>query len=470
MAAAGERNAGPADTIGGIAPKAYLGSYKVFGSPGINDGAFDDQIISALEDAVKDGMNVAVLSLGGPALSGPLDEGAACGLTGTTPCDPEVIAIENATKAGLLVVAAGGNEGDTGTQLPTMNTVDSPGHAPSAIAVGATTNSHTWVSGVRVSGSGVPSTIQKIEGQFGDGPQTFWPITAPLRDVSAVSSDVFGCGALSAGSLNGDFVLIERGTCNFVDKVTNAQNAGAAGVIFWDPSTDTSDSPSGLTNTSIPAVLIGVTGGNALKTFIDAHPGYPAIIDPFVLPVDASFNSVVDFSSRGPSFIGSIKPDLVAVGTDLSLATESYDPNGELYSPDGYTVSNGTSFSTPIVAGAAALVKQKHPGFGPLDIKSAIVNTANQQITDESGTARVTAMGGGLLDAGAALSTTVTANPATISFGILKASSAWPPASASRSPMRQFHRDSALSVSQRDSTHRPTLPSTNQPDAHTRSI
>ena len=208
MAAAGERNTGPADTIEGIAPKAYLGSYKVFGSPGVNDGAFDDQIISALEDALKDGMNVAVLSLGGSALSGPLDVGPACGLTGTTPCDPEAVAIENATKSGLLVVAAGGNEGDIGTQLPTMNTVDSPGHAPSAIAVGATTNSHIWVSGVRVSGSGVPSNIQKIEGQFGDGPQVFWPITAPLRDVAAVSSDSFACAALPAGSLHGDFALI----------------------------------------------------------------------------------------------------------------------------------------------------------------------------------------------------------------------------------------------------------------------
>ncbi|PYT21114.1 MAG: hypothetical protein DMG58_32820 [Acidobacteria bacterium] len=426
MAAAGERNTGPADTIEGIAPKAYLGSYKVFGSPGVNDGAFDDQIISALEDALKDGMNVAVLSLGGSALSGPLDVGPACGLTGTTPCDPEAVAIENATKSGLLVVAAGGNEGDIGTQLPTMNTVDSPGHAPSAIAVGATTNSHIWVSGVRVSGSGVPSNIQKIEGQFGDGPQVFWPITAPLRDVAAVSSDSFACAALPAGSLHGDFALIERGNCNFVVMVTNAQDAGAAGVIFWDPNADTSDSPSGLTNTSIAAVLIGVTGGKALKSFIDAHPGFPVIIDPFVLPVDAASNTVADFSSRGPSFIGSIKPDVAAVGTDLYLAAESYDPNGALYSPDGYTVSQGTSFSTPIVAGAAALVKQKHPGFGPLDIKSAIVNTANQQVTDESGTARLTAVGGGLLDAGAALSTSVTANPATVSFGILKSSSSLP--------------------------------------------
>lgn len=451
MAAAGERNTGPADTIEGIAPKAYLGSYKVFGSPGVNDGAYDDQIISALEDALNDGMNVAVLSLGGPALSGPLDEGPACGLTGTTPCDPEAAAIENATKSGLLVVAAGGNEGDTGTQLPTMGTVDSPGHAPSAIAVGATTNSHVWVSGVRVTGSGVPSSIQKIEGQFGDGPEPYWETTAPLRDISAVSSDAFGCGMLPAGSLNGGFVLVRRGNCNFVVKVTNAQDAGAVGVIFWDPTTDTQDSPSGLTNTLIPCVLIGVTGGQALKTFIDAHPGFPAIIDPFALPVDADFNTVVDFSSRGPSITGAIKPDVAAVGTDLYLAAQSYDPNGILYSPDGYTVSNGTSFSTPIVAGAAALVKQKHPGFGPLDIKSALVNTAGQQLTDESGTARVTAVGGGLLDAGAALATSVTVNPATVSFGILKSSSSLP--AHQRLQITNGGSSSvtlALSISQRD--------------------
>src|SRR5262249_39383655 len=293
---------------------------------------------------------------------------------------------------------------------------------------------------------------QKIEGQFGDGPEPFWPVTAPLRDVAAVSSDAFGCSVLPAGSLNGFFVLVERGNCNFVVKVTHAQNAGASGVVVWDPTTDTQDSPSGLSNTSIPAVLIGVTGGRPLKTFIDAHPGFPVAMDPFVMPVNAgAFNTVAEFSSRGPSITGTIKPDVAAVGTDLYLAAQSYDPNGVLYSPDGYTVSNGTSFSTPIVAGAAALGKQMHPGFGPLDIKSAIVNTATQQLTDESGTARVTAVGGGMLDAGATLSTSVTVSPATVSFGILKSSSALP--AVQRLQITNGGSSTvtlALSVSQRD--------------------
>src|SRR5579863_2735825 len=51
MAAAGVTNTGPADTITGVAPKAFLGSYKVFGSPGVNPFASGDTIIEAVEDA-----------------------------------------------------------------------------------------------------------------------------------------------------------------------------------------------------------------------------------------------------------------------------------------------------------------------------------------------------------------------------------------------------------------------------------
>src|SRR5260370_5265838 len=63
MAAAGVANTGPLAAISGVAPKAWLGSYKVFGSPGVNDSATDASIIKAIEDAVNDGMDVINLSL-----------------------------------------------------------------------------------------------------------------------------------------------------------------------------------------------------------------------------------------------------------------------------------------------------------------------------------------------------------------------------------------------------------------------
>ncbi len=429
MCAAGETNKGPAATITGMAPKAYLGNYKVFGSPEINPFTSGDIIILALEDALHDGMDIAELSLGTPAFSGPLDQGAACGLTGTTPCDPEAAAVENAVQSGMLVVVAAGNEGEDGQFAPTLATIGSPGDAPSAIAVGASTNSHSWGSGVEVSGEGVPSVLHLIQGQFGDGPSPAGSLTAPLKDVGQISGDPLGCNSFPAGSLNGDIALIERGTCFFVDKVTHAQNAGAIGVIFWDPTTDTSDSPSGLSSTNIPAILIGVTGGTALKNFIDANPGHPVTLDPNLVALAQTPNIIASFSSRGPSIHGGLKPDVTAVGTDLYMAAERVDPNGDLYSPTGYAAADGTSFSTPLVSGAAALVKQKNPGFTALQLKSAVVNTAAQSLTDESGAASVISAGAGLLNAQAAVSTNVTVGPATISFGFLDQVGSFPPPS-----------------------------------------
>ena len=58
--------------VSGVAPKAYLGNYKIYGSPQVNDGTTEDIIILAINDAYKDGMDVASYSSGAPAFSGPL--------------------------------------------------------------------------------------------------------------------------------------------------------------------------------------------------------------------------------------------------------------------------------------------------------------------------------------------------------------------------------------------------------------
>ncbi|HLJ45069.1 MAG TPA: S8 family serine peptidase [Bryobacteraceae bacterium] len=423
-AAAGNLNTGTNGVaFSGIAPHAFLGNYKVFGSTGLNGGATDAGIIQAVEDALNDGMDIAELSLGGPAISGPLDTGAACGLSSpNSPCDPSAMALENAVQAGMIVVAAGGNEGQDGsTSRPALSTADSPGDAPSVIAAGASTNGHVWIAAVRVPGSDAPGNLQAIPALFSDGPLPQGPLTAPMRDVQAVNNDPTGCTAPPTGSLAGTIALVELGgTCRLVAKIQNAQNAGAVGVILWSASTGAVATPTGLTSTQIPSEVVGNASGLALKSFLSTHPDHVVTMDPrpFEDTLDATANTVVSFSSRGPATGTSalIKPDVVAVGTDLYMAAQSFDAQGGLYSADGYTVADGTSFSTPLTAGAAAMVKQKNPGWTPTQVKSAIVNNASHVL---NGTVTVLDAGGGKLDAGSAVNASVTAEPATVSFGIL---------------------------------------------------
>ena len=79
MIAAGNTVKAPASpSLTGVAPKAFLGNYKIFGSPGINEFTSTAVLVQALEDAFNDGMDVAVLSLGDVAFGAPLDMSTSC--------------------------------------------------------------------------------------------------------------------------------------------------------------------------------------------------------------------------------------------------------------------------------------------------------------------------------------------------------------------------------------------------------
>jgi serine protease AprX len=76
------------------------------------------------------------------------------------------------------------------------------------------------------------------------------------------------------------------------------------------------------------------------------------------------------FSSRGPTADGRIKPDVAALGVSVLVATAGR--------PEVYSVVNGTSFSCPLVAGAAALVLSAHPEVPAFQIMTALKETASR--------------------------------------------------------------------------------------------
>lgn len=405
-------------TITGMAPHAFLGNYRIFGSPGVNDTTSDDVIIAAAEDAIADGMDMISLSLGAPAFSAPLDSGAVCGQSPGVPCDPLASAMEAAVKGGMIVVVAAGNNGQTGLGGPGYNTISSPGDAPSVITVGASTNSHMFPERVSVTG-----TSQSYNAFLGNGTVPPAPLTAPGIDLATLGIGTQACAALPAGSLSGAIALIERGNCTFLVKLQNAIAAGAIGVIFYMADGSTPITPGGLGGTATPAVMISNADGTALQNLLDVNAGQTVTIDPAQAEQQVTlFNQLASFSSQGPvAGSNALKPEVVAPGTNLYMAAQSYDALGALFGANGYTVANGTSFATPLVTGAAAMVKQSHPGWTPAQVKSALVNTATQDVTQDDAGHAVTAqsIGAGKLDAGAAVASTVTADPATLSFGVL---------------------------------------------------
>jgi minor extracellular serine protease Vpr len=426
-------------SISGVAPKAFLGNYKIFGSPEVNNGASDAGIIRALDDAVTDGMDVVNLSSGAPPFGGPLDTGAICGEPAGVPCDPSAAAVENAMRNGQVIVAvSAGNSGSTGYQsitngVATYGTVASPAYTPSAIAAGGIQNDVTYARSIAITGSGVPANLAALNGFSGGGvPVPTAPLTAPLVDVTQIGANTLLCAAPAAGSLNGDIALISRGTCDFINKITNAASAGAVGVIIFNDVTDLSILTSwGAPGASIPAYMISQSDGQNLQSFVDGITGVTATLNPTLVQIPASAagfipDSTAYFASRGPA-TGSygLKPDVSAVATDFLLAAESIDPFGDLFSSTRYATAAGTSFSSPMLAGASALVKQVNPNLTPLQVKSALVNSATLTgVLNQAGTgpAGVSDNGSGLLQAQNAVVSPVQFVPSTVSFGLLSGS------------------------------------------------
>ena len=391
MIAAGGTVAAPAATITGISPGAWIGNYKVFGTPNYNDSASDDTILKALDDAAKDGMDIVNLSLGSDYTQRLGD-------------DVEVQAVERATQAGMLVTVSAGNNGTN------ASTISSPGTAPDAITAGAQRNDRTFSASVQVAG------VSAFLAVPGNGPNSSSPIASTVADVTQQDASGLACNALPSGSFSNKVVLILRGSCAFATKIKNAAAAGASAVLVYAAADAPDAIPMDVGTATLPAEMISNSDGVALKQAIAAGTASVATLTFTLSPVSVDAFRVADFSAAGPSVDYSIKPDLVAVGQDFYTATQSYDANGGMYDPSRYILVDGTSFAAPTVAGSAALLKSARPGLSVAQYRSLLINTASS-VKVGNGVAGVQQAGAGSLNTGAALLATAAAYPTSISFG-----------------------------------------------------
>lgn len=127
----------------------------------------------------------------------------------------------------------------------------------------------------------------------------------------------------------------------------------------------------------------------------NAGPGDTTLSPPAdafnILAVGAVYSSgtIAGFSSRGPTSDGRVKPEVCAQGVSTYAALATSDGS--------YTYVNGTSLSTPLVAGAVCLMIEAHPDYTPEQIREALKQTADNASSPNN------TYGWGIIDVEAAL-------------------------------------------------------------------
>ncbi|HST29134.1 MAG TPA: S8 family serine peptidase [Rudaea sp.] len=415
-------------TMSGVAPHASLVAYDTCYTRNSDGGGLcpTTSTTAAANQAVADGIvDVLTFSIGG----------------GTSPwTDSTSMAFLGAQNAGIFVVAAAGNDG------PAASTVS---HVePWVATAAASTDDQIFGYTFNLNAPGTPPAgTVNLPVRPGANPQP----TGDLVNLPITQSPGFangsndGCSAFaSAHTFDRDVTASERifgdgfeGTtlpaiyqkgiavlhldannsgCGSVTRRGNALNAGAAATIF----VDNAYINLGASDTSYSMIF---TDWNNVLAQINTDPvnATASVQLPLKSYLTGQGDVIADFSSRGPAAgIGGqaiVKPEVAAPGVAILAAF--------MGNPGAVALEDGTSMSTPHIAGSAALLRALHPEWTPTQIRSAMMMTAKTDgvIKQDGSPADIWERGSGRIDLAKAAKASLTldetganylaANPAT---------------------------------------------------------
>lgn len=325
--------------VTGVAPDAQLMILKIFGDDG--SGAYDSDILAALDDAVMLGADAINMSLG---LTAGFSQAAEAKMQQV---------YQRVKNAGISLMCAAGNEysssykSASGTDLPLASNPDngavaSPSTYDAALSVASMNN-------VKATAPYLLVGDRKI--RYSDPAETASKQIASLNGTyEYVDCGVGATTDFTGKSLTGKVALIQRAgeeageILSFAQKEKNAKAAGAKAVIIYD--NVEGDLVNMATDGSIPAVFISKADGEAMLAATEKKVSFSkSYLSQFQ---DAYSGKMSDFSSWG-------------VTPDLKLKPEITAPGGDIYStlPGGlYGSMSGTSMASPHMAGAAAVMGQ----------------------------------------------------------------------------------------------------------------
>ncbi|MGZ3726515.1 MAG: S8 family serine peptidase [Pseudobdellovibrio sp.] len=349
----------------GVAPKAKLLMGRVCGT----DGCSNIAIVDGLNWAISEKVDVVSMSLGGPV--------------GTA---PEKSAIAKAEKAGIVVVAASGNGADDPNYSPNKNDpkcgtnpmqgnscgVSFPGAYPTVVSVGALNSSLVKTSFsqwgpelvITAPGAAVISSVPRGTGRDSKVEITIAGVKTLVNSAAFGGTELFTTPAVNTlvsvpgvgnpedfakVDVAGKFALVSRGQIKFADKVKNAIDAKAAGVIIYNNAAGLMQGSLSEDGTliNLPVVMVEQTEGQAIVAALQNGSAVSAAVS--TLPAD-------------------------------------------------YASFDGTSMATPHVAGVVALIRSANKKLTPAQVRAVLTSTAKPLAPNDTNQ-----YGAGLVQADAAV-------------------------------------------------------------------
>lgn len=340
------------ETIRGVAPHANVIGYDV-----CDGGCSGAAIVAAIDQAIKDGVNVINYSIGSSSASDPWN-------------DPDAVGFLNARAAGVHVATSAGNDG------PGAATVGSPADVPWITSVGASQHDRQWqakVTDITADGGATHPDIAGVA--FASATDAAYPLVdgASLGSAKCVKDELAG------KDLSGKIILCERGVNGRVEKGEVVRDLGAKGMVLGN------DQASGDSLNAdpheLPAVHITYKAAQELRAWMSGKNGVKVKLSGGIRHVgDDVADIMAGFSSRGPNrAVSIISPSVSAPGVDI-LAGEGVDNEVK------WGFISGTSMASPHTAGALALLKGVQGDWTPAEAQSALMTTAKTAIKDVDGT------------------------------------------------------------------------------------